>query len=547
MFIRINKNSRGAAYVQAVRSYREKGKVRQEILFTFGRLDTLQASGQLDALVKALSKFALKQQVIDLSKDVNVEKVYYLGAAHVIRRLMEKLGLEKMFKNLAEQHPKLKFPWTDILTGMIMSRFIDPCSKRRLKLEQWNRIDPKMMSEKKAPALEKFYRAMDVLWQHQEEVEAVLFDRFGERDLFNQELDVVFYDTTTLRFESVDNKRGELRRFGYSKERRSDCTQVVLGLLIDSDGIPVGYELFPGNTYDSKSLPGMLEKLKRKYRIGRIIFVADRGMITKENLSELRQANMEFILGMRLWNLPEEEQQKVLEWKGYRALNKKESAFIREMQYKEDRLVLSWTEERAQRDAQVRNDILDKIRAQLEAKPNTKKFVTHKGYKQYLKGLEEGTPELNHKAIEAAQKQDGFFGVLTNVPKEKLKDEEVYARYKELWRIEDAFGEIKGPLKTRPMFHWKDHRIESHVLICLLAYYVESMITRELRKANADFTVGEWFRSLNEVYAIPIVVRGVRAWVRNEIQGVAAHGYELLHLKPPDRLLRLENLASDGV
>lgn len=378
--------------MRAVESYRENGKGQQRVLFTFGRLDTLQESGQLDVLVKALSKFALKQQVIDLSKDVNIKKVYYLGAAHVIGRLLDRLGIERMFKTLVEKHPKLKLPWSKILKGMIMSRFIDPCSKRRLQLEQWNRIDPAMMTEQ-APALDQFYRAMDIFWKHREEVEAVLFDRFGERELFNQELDIVFYDTTTLRFESVDNKNGKLRRFGYSKERRSDCTQVVLGLLIDKDGVPVGYELFPGNTYDSKSLPEILDKLKNKYRIGRIIFVADRGMITKDNLLQLRQSDMEFILGMRLWNLPEEEQQKILEWKQYRALNKKETAFIREMGYKGERLILSWTQERAQRDAQVRNDILDKIRLQLETQPKPKKFVTHKGYKQYLKGLEEGNPE----------------------------------------------------------------------------------------------------------------------------------------------------------
>jgi hypothetical protein len=156
--------------------------------------------------------------------------------------------------------------------------------------------------------------------------------------------------------------------------------------------------------------------------------------------------------------------------------------------------------------------------------------------------LEEGKPVLDKEAIKESKRREGFFGVLTNVKREKLSDEEVYARYKDLWRIEDAFGEIKGPLETRPMFHWVDPRIQSHVLICLLAYYVEAVITRELRKEKAPFTAGEWFRALNEVYAIPVDVRGTRAWVRNEIKGVAAEGYELMHLRPPERLLKLEKL-----
>ena len=541
MFIRFNKNSKGSTYVQVLRSYRENGKVRQQVLFTFGRLDVLQATGQLDALVQALSKHALKQQVIDMSKDLSVEQVYYLGVAHVVKRLMERLGLEKMFDKLAAKRPKLKLPWSAIITGMMMSRFIAPCSKRRLYAEQWQRIYPEILGNHRV-SLMSFYRAMDVLWEEHETVEFALFDRFGERDLFDQELDVVFYDTTTLRFESVDKQRGNLRRFGYSKEHRNDCTQVVLGLLVDGDGIPVGYELFPGNTYDSKSLPAIIAKIRQKYRIRRFVVVADRGMITGDNLMQLRAAKMEFILGMRLWSLTEEEQKRILQWRGYRPLNKEASAFLREINYLGDRLIVSWTRERAMRDAQVRNDVLDKIRAQIKAKPKPKQFVTHKGYRQYLKGLEEGKPELDTEAIAAAQERDGFFGILTNIPHAKLGSEEVYARYKDLWRIEDAFGEIKGPLETRPMFHWTDRRIQSHVLICLLSYYVEAVITRDLRKEKANFTVGEWFRALNEIHAIPIVVRGVRAWVRNEIRGVAVCGYELMHIKPPDRLLKLEKL-----
>lgn len=525
--------------MQAVRSYRDKGKVRQEVLFSFGRLEVLKATGQIDGLIKALSRFALKQEVIDLSRDISIEEVYLLGAIDVVDKMMERLGIKKLFEKIEAKHPRLRSPWSGIITAMMMNRFVSPCSKRRLQKEQWGKFYPEILGMEVVP-LEGLYRSMDVLWKHHEEVEATLMDRFGERDLFNQELDVVFYDTTTLRFESTNDEWGKLRRFGYSKELRSDCTQVVLGLLIDKDGIPVGYELFSGNTYDTQSVGAILGKLKKKYNIGRIIFVADRGMISKANLQQVRDADFEFILGMRLWTLSQEEQEKVLEWKGYKALNEEESVFIREMKHNQDRLIISWTKERAERDAQVRNDIIEKIRSKLTAGCEPKQFVTHKGYRQFLKGLEQGKPELDDEAIAGAEKRDGFFAVLTNVSLEKMGSKEVYSRYKELWRIEDAFGEIKGPLKTRPMFHWLDRRIESHVLICLLSYYVEAVITRDLRKANANFTVGEWFRAMNTVYAIPVDVRGTRAWVRNEIKGIAAKGYELLRIKPPERLLKLE-------
>jgi hypothetical protein len=547
MYLRLNRNAQGVAYLQIARSYREGGKVKREILFSLGRLDVLQSTGQIDSLVQALARFAVKQQLIDLSKDVSVSQVYHLGAAHVVSKMLERLGLKRMLERLAAEHPRMKLPWVAIITGMIVSRFIKPCSKRRLNLEQWEKIYPGIL-ETGTPPLKSFYRAMDVLWKHRDDIEATLFDRGGERDLFNQELDVVFYDLTTLHFESVNNDPGdgELRRFGYSKIHRKDLTQVILGLLVDREGVPVGYQLFPGNTYEPHSLPVILEKLKTKYRVTRVVLVADRGIITKDNVSELGKAGMDFILGMKLWSMTAAWQAKVMEKNQYRRLSKDGSLLMREIDYQGHRLIVTWSQERAERDAFIREEIVRKIREQLDKKnPEPKQFVTHQGYRQFLKGLNEGTPEINEEAIAAAGKRDGFFGVLTNVSSAVLRDEEIYDRYRDLWRVEDAFGEIKGPIQTRPMFHWVDTRIQSHVLLCLLAYYVEAILIRDFRKAKVAFTVGQWFRALNEVYAIPVDVRGTRAWVRNEIRGIAAEGYELMRLKLPDRVLKIEKIHTD--
>lgn len=547
MYVRVNRNAQGVAYLQIARSYREGGKVKREVLLSLGRLDVLQATGQIDAMVQALSRYATKQQLIDLSRDVSVSQVYHLGAAHVVSKMLERLRLKRMLERLAAEHPRMKLPWVAIITGMIVSRFIKPCSKRRLNLEQWEKIYPGIL-EMDAPPLKSFYRAMDVLWKHRENIEATLFDRGGQRDLFDQELDVVFYDLTTLHFESTNDHPddGELRRFGYSKIHRSDLTQVMLGLLVDREGVPVGYQLFPGNTYEPHSLPVILEKLKTKYHVTRVVLVADRGIITKENLGALKKAQMDFILGMKLWGMTKAWQAKVMDKSQYRALNKEGSLLIREMDYAGSRLIVTWSQERANRDAFIREELVKKIREQLEKKnPEPKQFVTHKGYRQFLKGLNEGTPAIDERAIAASRERDGFFGVLTNVAATALRDEEVFERYKDLWHVEDAFGEIKGPIETRPMFHWVDPRIQSHVLLCLLAYYLEAVLIRDFRKAKAPFTVGQWFRALNEVYAIPVDVRGTRAWVRNEIKGIAAEGYEHMRLKLPDRVLKIEKIRPE--
>lgn len=539
MFLRTTRNNQGKTYLQIVRSYRDNGRSRHEILFTLGRLDILQATGELDGLINAMSRFAAKQNLIDLAKDISIDQVYHLGAAHVVSRMLDRLGLKRVLESIARQHPKLKFMWDRLIEGMIMGRFVEPCSKKRLHDHWWNRIYPDLLSLKNPP-LQWFYRALDILYDHKEDIERALFDRNGERDLFNQTLDVVFYDTTTLRFESTVTEENALRQFGYSKERRSDCTQVVLGLLIDADGIPVGYHLFPGNTYDGQSLHGIISKLKNKYSIGRVILVADRGMLSNDNMASLRSANMEFIIGMRLWSVAQKRQEEFYDLKRYRPLKK--GLKIRELPWKGDRLILTWSQDRAQRDAKAREDLLEKIRQKLGVRPDAKRFV-HSAYRQYLEGLDEGKPRLNQKAIAHAQKRDGFFGVLTNIAGSQLGSSEVVSNYKELWKIEDAFGEIKGPLETRPIFHWTDKRIEAHILVCLLAYYIEAVVTKELRSEDSALTTGEFLRSLNEVFAIPVKVRSAVAWVRNELPVPVAKGYQALRLKPPDRVLKIEGKA----
>jgi hypothetical protein len=538
MFVRTIKNAKGTQYLQIVRSYRKDGKVRQEVLFSLGRLDRLQSTGQLDSLVRSLSRFCLKTSLIDLTKDLSIDKVYYLGAVHFVRRLWEKTGLSKAFANMTTSIARRAIPVADLTLAMIAGRFLTPSSKRRLGLEIWEKVYPDLLPVTELP-LHWLYRTMDDIYSRREMIERTLFDRQGQRDLFNQELDLVFYDTTTLYFESTDDKRGNLRRFGYSKEHRVDCTQVVLGLLVDRDGIPVGFELFNGSTYDSRTLPAVLNKLKNKYRIKRIIFVADRGMLSNENLNLIQGSGFEFIIGMRLWKMPREEHEAFYNLRAYRWMDGKKTLAIRQMSHPKGRLILTWSLSRAERDAAIREELLETIKKKLTASSDIKRFVTNRGYRQFLKGFEEGRPSLDEQAVKAAKKKDGFFGVLTNIPADRMSAQEVYANYKNLWRIEDAFGEIKGPLQTRPMFHWTDKRIHAHVLICLLAYYLEAVVAKALREKSCAFSAPALFRSLNEVYAIPVDVRGIRAWVRNEIQGIAFEGYQALGIKPPERILKI--------
>ena len=150
-------------------------------------------------------------------------------------------------------------------------------------------------------SLQHIYRSLDLLALHKEDIEQHLYSY--QRDLFSMQVDVVLYDLTTLRFESIREDLDQNRRFGYSKEKRSDCTQVVLGLLTDTNGIPLCFEVHHGKTFEGKTLDGIVDKMKKKFSIRRFIFVADRGLFSWDNLQHIRKAEGEFIVGMKIGSM----------------------------------------------------------------------------------------------------------------------------------------------------------------------------------------------------------------------------------------------------
>lgn len=545
MFIRSVRNANGTTYLKIVENIwdKERGKSRQKILFNLGRLDVLQATGQIDRITKSLEKFCLKTRLVDLSKDIAVEKSFVFGSVYCLKALYERTPIGEVIGEIAGLHGQLEIPLPETVFALIVSRFVQPCSKLCLKERWMERFYPELVRQE--IALHQIYRTLDLLARHKEEIQKKLLYPSAQHFLFSApKLELVFYDTTTLRFESVREDLGELRKFGYSKERRSDCTQVILGLMLDREGLPVGYQLFPGSTYEGKTLPLILQQLKGTYHIRRLIFVADRGMVRKDNLEEIRKAGFEFIIGMKLWSMTEKEQKRVASIQTWD--HETEEFKVVEMSHPEGRLIVTWSRERAHRDRQVREDLLEKLKARLTKEDDPSSLISHKGFKRYLKIVNKGKVAINTKAIRQEESRDGLFGLLTNVSKEELPAAEILKRYKELWKIEDAFGEIKGTLEARPMFHWTDQRIEGHMMICFLAYYLETYVTQQLREAKAGFTAPAAFDALNQVRAIPVRVRGQTVWVRTKIQGIAAKILQILKIRIPGDVLKLPREEKPG-
>lgn len=545
MFIRKITNPYGTEYYHLVESYREKGRVKQRTILPLGK----KGGKSLDGLLTAVKRFANLLTVEDAIKEFKPEKSYILGPLLLLEKLFNKLHINQVLRDIKGGR-KIEFNLKKIIFTLILSRFVSPCSK----LEVFERLQNMFYPEMLEPdiKLHQFYRVLDILAEEKEKIEHRLY-LYQRDDLFKRVVDVVLYDLTTLRFESVREDLGDLRKFGYSKERRGDMVQVVFALLVDKDGLPLGFEVYPGNTFEGHTLPDIVKKIKNKFQVNRFIMVADRGLFSNGNLKLLRKSGVEFVVGMKLGVFKKRhdefyDKSRLKEW------NEEMSGW--ETEHEKERLIVTWSRKRADRDKQKREDILDKIKTKLDKKAvQAGSFISHKAYKKYVHfSKEKKPPALNTEAILEAEKKDGFFGLVTNVKDQSAQ--KIVSHYQNLWRVEEGFRELKGTLKVRPVFHWTDKRIIGHLVICFLAYMCESWIAKELRekkvmrKSSAlknknikprALTAKEALKDLNQVTASFYTIRGKKVWVRSDIKAHSAKILQTAQVNIPRRILKMSD------
>ena len=544
MFIKKIKSPKGDVYLQLVESYRQGKKVLHRTLTPLGKA----GDGRMESLTRAVSRYTGEKTAEDgLAKNLKIKKTFILGPLLILDRLFEKLGINQALKDLPK-NKRTEFDIQKILFALVAARFANPGSKLKVFEKHQKAFYPGLFSSD--IKLHQLYRALDFLADNKNRIESSLYRR--GRNWFELQTDVVLYDLTTLRFESRRTDLGKLRQFGYSKEKRSDCTQAVLGLLTDREGLPLGFEVYPGNTFEGKTVSDIERKLRKKFKVNRFVVVGDRGLFSKKNLESLSEKKGgEFIVGMKLGSIKNRHKE-FYDISRFQRINDDLSVY--ETEYENNRLIVTWSAKRAERDKKAREDVLLKIEKKLQSSPSsgTRQFITNEAYKKYVR-LREGKqrPVLNRKAILEAEKKDGFFGVVTNV--RDMSAQALIGHYKGLWIIEDAFGELKGTLKARPVFHWTDKRIVGHLVMCWTAYLCGAYLTRELRRrgsalksaavdkgaiAPRPLTAAEGMRDLLEVRAIPVEVKGSTVWVRTEIEGNAAEMFRAAGVQPPKRLLK---------
>ena len=304
-------------------------------------------------------------------------------------------------------------------------------------------------------------------------------------------VDVVFYDITTLYFEASDED--DLRRTGYSKDGKFDCPQILLGLLITREGLPISYEIFEGDLSEKKTFIPLLKRAQQKFGFPSPIVVADAGLLSRKNIEDLVADGYEYILGARLKNENANVKKKVL------ALNLTDGQAASIETDDGLRIVVSFTEKRRKKDAFNRAKGLQRLQEKVASGKVSKKHINNRGYNKYLRIEGEATISIDLEAFEQDAAWDGIKGYVTNT---KLPDEEVLANYHNLWFIERAFRMNKTDLRIRPMYHRLRNRIEGHICICFCAYVLQLEMERLLKAANSTITVEEARELVKTMYAL---------------------------------------------
>lgn len=525
MFVRAKRSvQNGVAYeyLQIVESFRDGGKPRQRVLATLGKRDELIASGKVDGLLQSLARFSEKLRVVESVRSDGIEarKSREWGPALVFGRLWENQGLPETIRQLA-RGKKFGFDPERIAFAMALQRLCCPGSD--LQCSGWvNTVEAKGFERIE---LQHLYRTTGFLSEVREDLERKLFNR--DRDLFTQSLDLVFIDTTSLYVYGPEES--PWRKRGYSRDHRPDLPQLVLAVAVDRNGWPFSWEIFPGNTADGKAFKAMLKKMRERFRIRRVIIVADRGMISKgslEDLSEDEDAPYEYVLGCRM-RRQKEVKEEVLSTGG-RYAKVEENLKVKEVHVEDRRYIVCLNEEEARKDAAAREAILERLRRKIEQE-GPKSLVGNKGFARYVK-VQKGSVTIDNEAIKRETRFDGKFVLTTNTD---LSADEVAKTYKGLWRVERSFREQKNTLAVRPIFHHRDDTSLGHIVAGFLALRLEVDLNSRLKKREVDVSWPDLMRDLKQVHAVEVQLDGKQYLLRTNLEGSSYQAFAAAGVRPP--------------
>jgi transposase len=554
---RKNKDGSVVEYYQLAHNERHPvtGKPVAKIIHNFGRTDRLDRE-QLVRLCRSIARvcnltvvdpYSDKQDVKAgetsvLPGGLKIDRTVMLGTVLAIEALWEKVGLKKILEDIAKADGA-PLGYERALLAMVANRLCAPESK----LGVWDRwLETVYLPSCDGLKLHHMYEAMDMLYAHAGEVEEAIF--FEIANLFNLEVDLIFYDTTTASFaidyedDPAHNPNATLRCFGHGKEGIWS-PQVVVALAVTREGIPVRSWVLPGNTADVSTVEKVRSDL-RGWNLGRALFVADSGMNSEANRAELAKACGKYLLACRMASVAEIKKA-VLSKRG------RYTIFKDNLQAKEvivgdgerrKRYVLCFNPKEAKRQQEHRQMIVGLLEAELDShrdKSTTSQWaielLASRRFKRYLRITKGKQIRIDRAAIREAEKYDGKWVIETNDDTISLED--AACGYKSLMVIERCFRSLKRTqIKMTPMYHWLSRRIETHVKICVLALMIERLAERACGRSWHQI-----HHTLDSLQVTKLFNLNQRVHLRNEISKGTHNILKKLDIKPPKQVLHLEN------
>ncbi len=547
MFFRV-KHSGSYGYLQIVESFREQGQVRQRVLSTLGRVDSLQASGQLDALLRSGLRFCQRLAVIDAHAAGQTEAVQVkrVGPDLVFGRLWEDLAVGRVIQEaLAARRYGFDVERAIYLT--VMHRLFAPGSDRAA--ERWRQSYRLPGTE--GLDLHHLYRAMAFLGEALEDrpgtrvlntprctkdwIEEQLFEQ--QRDLFSA-IDLVFFDTTSLYFEGGGGQ--EIGQYGNSKDHRPDCKQMVVGLVLDREGWPLCCHLWPGNTADVSALLPVVARLRERFQVRRVSVVCDRGMMSAGTIAALESKvlDCDYILGARMRSIKEIREKVLTDRSPYlevtpeRQTSKDPSPLkVKEISLEGRRYVVCLNEEQRRKDAADRKAIVKHLRRQLRR--GDKDLIGNKGYRKFLRLTRGEHFVIDEEKIKEEALYDGQWVLQTSLAD---KPQEIALAYKELWMVEDMFRTMKSVLETRPIYHQRDETIRGHIFCSFLALLLRRALEHHLEEKGESWEWAEIVRGLDNLQEIEAVFQGKHFVLRSEVVGQAHKAFRAAGVALPPTL-----------
>lgn len=420
---------------------------------------------------------------------------------------------------------------------------------------------------------EDFYRTLDVLIEGKEKIEKSYYEK--NRNLFNGKLDLVLFDTTSIYYWGNDGpaNQDDLLQYGFSKDGKGNLKQLIVGVLMTTDGVPIAHEVFPGNTADVNSFSRIVTILKEKYSIDKVILIADRGMVSEDNLVHLEQSGLSYIVGIRMRQLPQSLKQKLLvpldeeeERFELEYLDKAaDNLYVKEFpvsKFSDDEIndlfvkkikkgITSTFDEKTIIEAVKKrrffvcfNPFVQKFNKQkrefftrvIERKIKTtpiKDWIVKNGYKKYLKFEKGLSPSIDYDRLRDEQIYDGKWIIMTN--EKNISSYTAGTYYKSLQTIERGFRDLKSLITVQPIFHYKEQRIKAHVFACFLSLIIKWYICRMINQ----YTQVEGHRFIEEMINLKAIAveENTRLYVRTAISKKAQEIMGKLGMKIPGKVI----------